>query len=85
MPNFKAIGHKTTAPGKFNICMSQNCHILLNRREYGSKLRLLFTDTDGLVYKIETKMFMTILVAIKKCLILATILLNQNLAIIQMN
>ena len=37
------------------------------------------------MYKIETEMFMKILVRIKKCLILAIILLGQNIMMIQTN
>ena len=51
------------------------------KNKYGNKSRLLFTDADNLMYEIETKMFMTILVRIKKCLILVIILANQNIMI----
>ena len=43
----------------------------------------LFTDTGSL--KLKRKMYMKILVRIKKCLILAIILLNQNTMMIQTN
>ena len=43
----------------------------------------LFTDTDSL--KLKRKMYMKILVRIKKCLILAIILLSQNIMMIQTN
>ena len=47
-------------------------------------LRLLFTDTDNLMYEIKT-MFMKILVRIKKCLILVITHLNQKNKMIRTN
>ena len=49
----------------------------------GKKLILLSTGTDNLVYEIETKMFLAIVVKIKKCLILVTFVININITMIQ--
>ena len=38
---------------------------------------------DSLMYRIKTIMFVKILVMIKKCLVLVTILLGQNIVMIQ--
>ena len=48
------------------------------KNKYGNNSKLLFTDTDNL-------MSMKILAAIKKCLILVIIRLNQNTMMIQTN
>ena len=45
--------------------------------------KLLFTETDGLMYEIKLKRFMKILGAIKKCLILVITRLSQNAMMIQ--
>ena len=51
---------------------------MIKLKKVGSNSRLLFTDTDNLMYEIKTedlKMF----VKIKKCLILPIILVGQNI------
>ena len=48
------------------------------KNKYGNNSKLLFTDTENL-------MSMKILAAIKKCLILVIIRLNQNTMMIQTN
>ena len=53
------------------------------KNKYGSKSTLLFLDTDSVCMKLKLKMFMTILVRIKKCLILVITLLSQSIRIIQ--
>ena len=50
--------------------------------KYSNNTRLLFTDTDSLMYEIKTKMSMKILATIKKCLTLVVIQLRQNIIII---
>ena len=52
------------------------------KNKHGNISRLLFTDTDILMYEIKTK---DVLVRIKKFLILAIIQLSQNIIIIQTN
>ena len=55
------------------------------RHKYDISTGLLFTDTGILIYEIKMKMYVNILVRIKKCLILAIILLSQNMLMIQVN
>ena len=57
--------------------------ITIMKIKYDIKLILLFTYTDSSVYKIGIKLFMKILVRIKKYLILVIILLSQNIMMIQ--
>ena len=57
--------------------------ITIMKIKYDIKLILLFTYTDSSVYKIRIKLFMKILVRIKKYLILVIILLSQNIMMIQ--
>ena len=52
------------------------------KNKHGNNSRLLFTDTDILMYEIKTK---DVLVRIKKYLILAIIQLSQNIIMIQTN
>ena len=52
------------------------------KNKHGNNSRLLFTDTDILMYEIKTK---DVLVRIKNFLILAIIQLSQNIIIIQTN
>ena len=54
------------------------------KSKYSNKSRLLFTNTASLMYEInKPKIFMKILVRIKKCLILVIIKLNRNITMIQ--
>ena len=53
------------------------------KNKHGNNSRLLFTDTDNLMYEFKPKMFMKILVSLKKCLILVSIYLSQNIIMIQ--
>ena len=55
------------------------------KSKHGNNSRLLFTDTDSLMYEIKLKIFMKILVRIKKCLILEIVQLSQNIMMIQTN
>ena len=60
-------------------------HYVNIKNKYGKNLRLLFSDTDSLMYELKLKMSMKFLATIKKCLTLATIELSQNIMIIQTN
>ena len=55
------------------------------KNKNGSNSILLFSDTDSLMYEIKTKIFMKILVRIKKCLILVIFQLSQNIIINRTN
>ena len=51
--------------------------------KYGNKSRLLFTDSDSLMYEIKLKMFIKVLARIRKLLDLVKI--SQNIVMIQTN
>ena len=51
------------------------------KNKYGNNSTLSFTDTD----RLKPKMFMKILVWVKKCLILIIIQLSENIIMIQRN
>ena len=53
--------------------------------KYGNNSRLLFTDTDSLMYEIKIEDVYVDLVKTKKCLILLVIPLSQNIMMIQTN
>ena len=55
------------------------------KKKYDNKSKLLFADTDSQYMKLKLKMYMKILAAIKKCLILVIILQSQNTMMIQTN
>ena len=56
------------------------------KNKYHYKSKLLFTDSDSLIYEIKTvRMSMTILAATKICLISVIVRLSQNTMIIQRN
>ena len=61
---------------KVSMCDFHNDYI---KNKNGSNSRLLFSDTDSLMYEIKTKIFMRILVRIKKCLMLVIFQLSQNI------
>ena len=54
------------------------------KNELGNNSRLLYADTDSLMYEIKTelKMSMKILATMKKCLTVVIIHLSQNIMII---
>ena len=53
--------------------------------KYGNNSRLLFTDTDSLMYEIKIEDVYVDLVKTKKCLMLLVIPLSQNIMMIQTN
>ena len=55
------------------------------KNKYGNNSRLIFTDMMYEAKKLKEKIFMKILVRIKKCLLLAIISLSQNINMIQIN
>ena len=79
-------------PAYVGICILDLSKVLMYefhydcvKNKHGNNSRLLFTDTDSLMYEIKQNMYMKILVGVKKCLILASILLSQNIMMIQTN
>ena len=58
-------------------------HYDYNKTKYDNNSRLLFTETDSLIYEFELKMFIKILE--KKCLSLVIIQPSQNIMIIKTN
>ena len=77
-------------PGYLGMCILDLRKVLMyefhydcTKNEYGNNLRVLFTDTDIVMYEIKTKNFMKISVRIKKCLILAIIHISQNVMVTQ--
>ena len=79
-------------PAYVGICILDLSKVLMYefhydciKNKHGNNSRLLFTDTDSLMYEIKQNMYMKILVGVKKCLILAIILLSQNIMMIQTN
>ena len=55
------------------------------KNKYDNKSKLLFKDTDSLMYEIKTEDVMKTLEATKKCLLLVIIWLSQNVIKIQTN
>ena len=55
------------------------------KKKYDNKSKLLFTDTDSLMYEIKTEDAMKILTAIKKCLIPEIFQPSQNTRMMQTN
>ena len=55
------------------------------KNRYGKNARVLFRDTDSLMYEIKTEDVCKNLGKIKKCLILVIIQLSQNIMMIQTN
>ena len=71
---------KLSKPGYVEICILGLSKVLMCefhydyiKNKYGNKSRLLFTDTDSLMFKIKPKIFMKILAKMKKCLTLVII------------
>ena len=67
---------KLDKPPYIGMCILELSKVLMYesyydyiKNKYGNKSKLLFTDTDSLMYEIKTEDVMKILVAIKKCLI----------------
>ena len=95
--NLVAIGKSKLAlrlnkPVYIGMCILELSKVLMykfhydyGKNEYDNKSKLLFTDTDSLMYEIKLKISMKILAAIKKCLILVIIQLSQKTIIIQAN
>ena len=50
-----------------------------------NKWKLLFTDSNSLMYEIKIKMFIKILTVIKKCFTLVILGLSQNTIMVQTN
>ena len=59
--------------------------IELKKNKYGNKSRLLFTDTDRLMYEIKTEGIYEEFNKGKKYRILVIMLLSQNIMMIQRN
>ena len=55
------------------------------KNKYSNNSRLLFTDTDSLLYEIKARDVCENLVRMKKCLILVIFQLSQNIMMIQTN
>ena len=55
------------------------------KNKYGTKSKLLFFDTDSLIYEIKAKNTYEVFSKSKKCLILVIIQLSQNIMMIQTN
>ena len=55
------------------------------KNKYSNNSRLLFTDTDSLLYEIKAKDVCENLVRMKKCFILVIFQLSQNIMMIQTN
>ena len=79
-------------PAYIGMCILQLSKVLMYEFHYyyiknkcGNNSRLLFTDTDSLMYEIKLKISKKILATIKKCLTLVIIHLNQNIMITQTN
>ena len=59
--------------------------MIILKTKYDNKPKLLFKETDSLMYDIKTKDVYKDLATIKKCLILVIIRLSQNTMMIQTN
>ena len=55
------------------------------KNKYDNKSKLLFLDTDSLIYEIKTEHVYEDFSSDKKCLILVIIRLSQNAMLIQTN